>query len=304
MSGPVAQREARVVAGHGRRYAVETAEGKRLICLTAGRIVLPVCGDRVNIEDGVAGPRILEVLPRRSLFSKADNRGRPIALAANLDRVLVTLAALPEPDPFLTDKYLASIAGMGIQAGILFNKLDLPGAPQAMPAARLDYLEAAGYPVYRVSVRDSAGMEELHEGLVGLNSLLVGQSGVGKSSLLNALVPEARHRIDELSAATDEGRHTTTTTTLHPLPGGGALLDSPGVRDLMLAHRDPKRIAALFVEFPARAAECRFKDCLHLQEPGCAVKAAVENGTILESRLRSYQRLVKTMQQAKDRMYD
>lgn len=304
MSASVPQREARVMAGHGRRYAVETAEGKSLICLTAGRGVLPVCGDRVIIEDGVVGPRILEVLPRTSLFSKADNRGRPVPLAANLDRVLVSLAVLPKPDPFLTDKYLASIAGMGIQAGLLFNKLDLPGAPLAMQTACLDYLEAAGYPVYRVSARSGDGIAALREGLRGRNHLLVGQSGVGKSSLLNALVPEVQHRIDELSAATDAGRHTTTATTLHPLPGGGALLDSPGVRDLMLAHRDPHAIAALFVEFPARAAGCRFKDCQHLQEPGCAVKAAVESGEIVQSRYISYQRLVKTMQQAKDRMYD
>src|SRR5579863_1012145 len=272
MNGASARREARVVAGHGRRYVVETAEGKRLICLTAGRDVMPVCGDRVNIEDSVTDPRILEVLPRSSLFSKADNRGRAVPLAANLDRVLVTVAVLPEPDAFLTDKYLASIAGMGIEAGIVFNKLDLADAEQAISAARLDYFEAIGYSVFRVSVRTGASMIALRHALEGRYSLLVGQSGVGKSSLLNALAPEARHRIDELSAATDEGRHTTSATTQHPLAGGGALLDSPGVRDLLLTNRDPQSVAALFVEFPPRAAECRFKDCLHLQEPGCAVK--------------------------------
>ncbi|MGE5626036.1 MAG: ribosome small subunit-dependent GTPase A [Bacillota bacterium] len=298
------EQEALVLAGHGRRYAVETGDGKRLICLTAGREVHPVCGDRVRIEDHVAGPRILGLLPRRSLFSKADNRGRAVALAANLDRVLVALAVLPEPDAFLTDKYLASIAGMGIPAGIVFNKTDLPEAAAAMQTARLDYLESIGYPVFRASARSGAGMEDLRGVLAGGSSLLVGQSGVGKSSLLNALVPGARHRIDELSAATDEGRHTTTTTTLHRLPDGGVLLDSPGVRDLLLANRDPGSVAPLFMEFPAHAAHCRFKDCLHMQEPGCAIKAAVENGTILESRLRNYQRLVKVMQQAEERKYD
>src|SRR5690348_909629 len=293
--------EARVVAGHGRRYAVETADGRRHVCLTAGRSLQPVCGDQVRIEDGVVGAHILEVLPRASLFSKADNRGKAVALAANLDRVLVTLAVLPEPDPFLTDKYLASIAGMQLAAGIVFNKTDLPEAAAAMQTARLDYLESIGYPVLRVSARGGVGMEALKRTLAEESCLLVGQSGVGKSSLLNALVPGAGHRIDELSAATDEGRHTTTATTLHPLPGGGALVDSPGVRDLMLATRDPRSLAALFREFPARVEGCRFKDCLHLREPDCAVKAAVENGGILESRYVSYQRLVRTMQQAKDR---
>ena len=296
--------EARVVAGHGRRYAVETADGRRYLCLTAGRSLQPVCGDRVRVEDGVVAPHILEVMPRASLFSKADNRGKAVALAANLDRVLVTLAVLPEPDAFLTDKYLASIAGMRLATGIVFNKMDLEDAPRAVATARLDYLEGIGYPVFRVSARIGAGMEALKRTLVGESCLLVGQSGVGKSSLLNALVPGAGRRIDELSAATDEGRHTTTTTTLHPLPGGGTLVDSPGVRDLMLATREPHSLAALFREFPARAAGCRFKDCLHLQEPGCAVKAAVENDGILESRYMSYQRLVRTMQQAKERQYD
>lgn len=303
MSGG-AELEARVVAGHGRRFAVETGDGKRLICLTAGREVQPACGDRVRVEDRVAGPRILEILPRTSLFSKADNRGHPMAVASNLDQVLVVIAVLPQPDTFLTDKYLASLAGMGIPSGVLFNKTDLPEASAAAGEARLDYLESASYPVYRVSARNGMGMDSLRAALQGKSSLLVGQSGVGKSSLLNALVPDARHRIDELSTATDEGRHTTTATTLHPLPGGGALLDSPGVRDLLLVDRDPKTVAGLFIEFPARARECRFADCLHLQEPSCAVKAAVESGAIDASRYQSYQRLVKAMQKAKERQYD
>jgi|SRR5215469_908157 len=302
MSG--AEREARVVAGHGRRFAVETEEGKRLVCLTAGRDVSPVCGDRVRIEDEVVGPRILEVRPRRSLFSKADNRGKAVAVAANLDRVLVTLATRPKPEGFLTDKYLASLAGMGIAAGVVFNKTDLADSAAAMDAAGLDYLESIGYPVFRLSAKIGDGLGDLQRALQGHCSLLVGQSGVGKSSLLNALVPEASRRIDELSSATEEGRHTTTATSLHPLPGGGALLDSPGVRDLVLANREPQAVAALFVEFPGYAQQCRFQDCLHLQEPGCAVKAAVESGGIPESRYKSYQRLVKAMKQAEDRKYD
>lgn len=296
--------EGRVVAGHGRRYVVETPEGARLLCLTAGRSVQPVCGDRVRVEPDAEGGSIREVLPRTSLFSKTDDRGRALPAAANLDQVLVALAVEPAPDAFLVDKYLAAIGGMSLKAGILFNKIDMPGAAAAEQHARLAYLETLGYPVFRLSIKGGLGLEPLAAALRGKSSLLVGQSGVGKSSLLNFMVPEARNRIAELSAATGEGRHTTTATTLHPLPGGGALLDSPGVRDLSLAHCPPEALRSLFVEFSPRAADCRFADCLHITEPGCAVRAAVENKEIPESRFKSYQRLVKTMKEAQDRKYD
>jgi ribosome biogenesis GTPase len=298
--------EGRVVAGHGRRFVVETDAGARSLCLTSSRSLQVVCGDRVHISaDHTADPRILEVLPRSSLFSKADDRGRAVPAAANLDQVMVVHAPLTASEPFLTDKYLASIEGMGIAVGLVFNKLDLAGGEAHVAVLeRLDYLAALGYPLHRVSTRTGTGMEALARSLLGKSSLLVGQSGVGKSSLLNALVPEARHRIDELSAANDEGRHTTTATTLHPFPGGGALLDSPGVRDLALAHREPESVASLFRDFRSPASRCRFGNCLHLQEPGCGVKAAVESGGIPESRYTSYRWLMTTMRQAKDQRYD
>jgi ribosome biogenesis GTPase len=297
-------RDARVVAGHGRRFVVETETGERILCLTATRSVQPVCGDRVRIGAGDA-PGILEVLPRRSLFSKADARGRPVPAAANLDFVLMVLAPLPAPELFLMDKYLASIEGMGIAAAIVLNKMDLvdPDDDGGL-GRRLDYLHRLGYPLHRVSTRSGEGMAELAAALEGHDSLLVGQSGVGKSSLLNALVPEADHRIDELSGATDEGRHTTTRSTLHHLPGGGALVDSPGVRDLELSDRDPAHVGPLFRDIREASSRCRFANCLHLQEPGCAVKEAVGSGTILESRYTSYRWLMTTMQQAKDQKYD
>lgn len=301
MSDP---REARVVAGHGRRFVVETEGGARLVCLTAGRSVQPVCGDRVRVATD-AEPRILEVLPRRSLFSKADGRGRAVPAVANLDRVIMVLAPMPAPELFLMDKYLAAIEGMGIEAGIVLNKMDMVDEDDdGGLGRRLAYLAGLGYPLYKVSTRDGTGLKEFATALMGHDSLLVGQSGVGKSSLLNRLVPEAGHRIDELSAATDEGRHTTTATTLHPLAQGGALVDSPGVRDLELSVRDPGGIGPLFRDIRAVAPHCRFANCLHLQEPGCAVKQAVEERNIPESRYTSYRWLMTTMRQAKDRKYD
>ena len=306
MTQPViALLDGRVVAGHGRRFVVETDAGERLTCLTAGRSVHAVCGDRVRVEPGPDDALIREVLPRRSLFSKADARGRAVPAAANLDRIIMVLAPIPAPELFLMDKYLAAIEGMGIEAGIVLNKMDLVDADDdGGLGRRLAYLGGISYPVYKVSTRDGSGLEALTTALQGHDSMLVGQSGVGKSSLLNMLVPEAGHRIDELSAATDEGRHTTTATTLHPLAQGGALVDSPGVRDLELSTRDPGGIGPLFRDTRGVAPRCRFADCLHIREPGCAVMLAVEQKVILESRYSSYKKLVNTMRQAKERKYD
>ena len=297
--------EGRVVAGHGRHFMVETADGVRVACLTGGRSVSPVCGDQVRVQMAPDGAHIKEVLPRLSLFSKTDHRGKAVPAVANLDRVFIVLAPIPIPELFLMDKYLASIEGMGLSAGIVLNKMDLVDEDDdGGLSRRLTYLNGLGYPVYRVSAHDETGLGEFTGALKGHVSMLVGQSGVGKSSLLNALVPEAQHRIDELSAATDEGRHTTTATTLHPLPGGGALVDSPGVRDLELAIRDPAEIGPLFRDIRAISQHCRFANCLHLQEPGCAVKAAVEEEKLPESRYKSYQWLITTMRQAQVRKYD
>lgn len=297
-------RAGRVVAGHGRRFVIEADDGARLLCLTAGRAVQPVCGDRVKVDSGT-DPRIVEVLPRRSLFSKADGRGRSVPAVANLDWIFMVLAPVPMPELFLMDKYLAAIEGMHIPAGIVLNKMDMVDEDDdGGLSRRLAYLNGLGYPIHKVSTRDESGLDGFAAALKGHDSMLVGQSGVGKSSLLNALVPEAGHRIDELSAATDEGRHTTTSTTRHPLPGGGALVDSPGVRDLELVIRDPAEIGSLFRDIRAIAEHCRFANCLHLQEPGCAVKSAVENGKLPESRYTSYKWLMTTMRQAKDQKYD
>jgi ribosome biogenesis GTPase len=297
MSPTTALLEGRVVAGHGRRFAVESADGRRLLCLTAGRSLQPVCGDRVRVEATPDGGVIQGLLPRASLFSKADARGRPQPAAANVEQVLVTLAMTPAPELFLLDKYLAAIVGMDIAAGIVFNKADLPAGPeQPVVDERLRYLGTLGYPVFRVSVETGDGMSGLSEALKGKYSLLVGQSGVGKSSLLNALIPGAGQRINELTAATDEGRHTTTGTTLHPLAAGGALLDSPGVRDLALVREHPQELARLFMDLKATAEHCRFKDCLHQREPACAVMAAVEKGLIPQDRYQSYRKLLNTMQ--------
>jgi ribosome biogenesis GTPase len=196
----------------------------------------------------------------------------------------------PEPDPYIIDRYLAAAEVMDVAAAIVCNKADLP---ESIPAGLLQEFATLGYPVLLASAAAGSGLEALRACLAGHCSILVGQSGVGKSSLLNALVPDVELATAGISRATGEGRHRTTATTLHALPGGGELLDSPGVRDFAPALDDPRLAAHGFREIVAAADHCRFANCRHMKEPGCAVKAAVESGAIAPRRYESYRRLLR-----------
>lgn len=281
-----------MVAAFGQRLILEDAVGQRFPAFVGRRGLRAVCGDRVRWQrPGDQGDAIVvEVLPRARVLSRPNHRGRVEVLAANLDQVVIVCAPEPRTDPFITDRYLAAAEAMGAAAAVVWNKSDLPEAAEAPELA--DY-RAVGYPVLAASAHDGTGMAELSALLAGHTSILVGQSGVGKSSLLNALVPGIELATASLSASTGEGRHTTTATVLHPLPRGGALIDSPGVRDYAPALDDPGCVEPGFREIAAAAPRCRFADCRHLREPDCAVKEAVEAGTISARRYESYRRLLR-----------
>jgi ribosome biogenesis GTPase / thiamine phosphate phosphatase len=281
-----------VVAAFGQRLLVEDLAGERRPGFVGRRGLRVVCGDRVRWRPaGEAGEvAVLERLPRDNALSRPDLRGRVEVIAANIDQVIVVCAPVPPPDPFVTDRYLAAAELMGAAAIAVCNKADLGGA-DALP--ELGEYRAAGYPVLDVSALTGQGLDDLRERLAGHRSILVGQSGVGKSSLLNALLPGIDAATAAISEATGEGRHRTTATTLHPLPCGGALLDSPGVRDFAPALDDPRLAAAGFREIVALADRCRFANCRHMREPGCAVKDAVEAGTLSPRRYESYRRLLR-----------
>lgn len=233
---------------------------------------------------------VVEVLPRETELTRPDSRGRVEVLAANIDQVVVVCAPEPAPDPFIIDRYLAAAEAMGAAALVACNKIDLPDTDA------LDVLEefhAVGYPVLRVSALTDTGLDALRAALAGHCSILVGQSGVGKSSLLNALLPGIEAATAAISVATGEGRHRTTATTLHALACGGALLDSPGVRDFAPALGDPRLAATGFREIVAAAEHCRFANCRHMREPGCAVKGGVDDGKISARRYESYRRLLR-----------
>lgn len=282
----------RVVASYGKRLIVEDSRGQRRPAFLGRRGLRLVCGDRVRwVASGDAGEvAVLEVLPRDTELSRPDSRGRVEVLAANIDQVVVVCAPEPTPDPFIIDRYLAAAEVMGAKALVACNKADLPAAGAVRSLAEF---RAVGYPVLRVSALAKEGLAALQSELADHCSILVGQSGVGKSSLLNALVPGMDIATAQVSTATGEGRHRTTATTLYGLPGGGTLLDSPGVRDFAPALADPRLAASGFREIVAASGHCRFANCRHMQEPGCAVKEGVETGAVNARRYESYRRLLR-----------
>jgi ribosome biogenesis GTPase len=289
-----ALQDGRIVASHGRQVTVEDALGERHACRLHGRRLEAVCGDAVRWGYALAGDAqgiVYEILPRRTLLERLDGTGRTEPVVANLTQLVAVVAPQPGPDWFVVDRYLAGAEWAGLDALVTINKAELPGAGSL--DAELANYASLGYGAVRCSTKGPPGVAALAERLAGASSVLVGQSGTGKSSLLNALVPEARAVTQEISAATEEGRHTTTTSALHRLAGGGALVDSPGVRDYAPALPAVRDVGTGFREIHAAAAGCRFQDCLHDSEPGCAVRAAVAAGTIRGRRFESYRRLVE-----------
>lgn len=286
-------RTGRVVASHGRDALVEDESGERMRCRMQRRRLAVVCGDRVRwsparTEGG--GGLVVEVLPRTTELLRVDLRGRPEPVAANLTQVAAVVAPLPVPDFALCDRYLAAAEWAGLQGLVVANKSDLPD-PAGYAEALEDY-SRIGYPVVRASKRTARGTAALAERLAGETSVLVGQSGVGKSSLTNGLVPGVEAEVDEVSRATESGRHTTSTASLYRLPGGGELIDSPGVRDFAPPLPAPRDVAFGFREIVQAGRECRFRDCLHRREPGCAVASAAGSGAVAPRRLASYRQLL------------
>jgi ribosome biogenesis GTPase len=273
---------------------VETPTGDRFPCRLFGRRLQVICGDAVRWSmaeaEGAEG-LILEVEPRRSELARISATGSREPIVANLDLLVAVLAPVPAPDYALCDRYLAAAEWAGLAAAVTLNKTDLPGADDPTLGAELANYRALGYPVARSSKRAAGGAAELEALFKGHISILVGQSGVGKSSLINLLVPGGNAAVQEVSRATDAGRHTTTASTLFHLPGGGELIDSPGVRDFAPPLPAPRDVACGFREIMREAADCRFQDCRHTGEPGCAVHAAVADGRISARRLASYRQL-------------
>ena len=254
-------------------------------------------GDNVEWRRERDGTCVIQaVLPRDSTLRRTDSRGRPEAVAANLSQLVVVLAPRPEPDWFLLDRYLCAAELAGLKAAVAYNKMDLVDRAPSM----LEAYGAVGYGVVRTSAAEGTGLDRLERLLDGERSALIGQSGVGKSSLFNELLGGDVQRVGRLSGKLLQGRHTTTTSVLHRHPGGGEIIDSPGVRNFAPYIERPRDVQFGFREFVARRATCRFDDCTHRAEPDCAVKAALEDGEIHRGRYGNYGKLYELTAAARD----
>jgi ribosome biogenesis GTPase len=280
--------EGLVIAHLGQGIAVEH-DNKIILCQTRRRLETVAVGDKVLWTQSAPDQgRIEEILPRRSLLSRPSRNGKTRPVAANIDTVFVVFAVEPYCDFLLIDQYLAVCESHTINAALVLNKTDLPQS-DSIEKELLDY-QNLDYPLYRVSARAASGLDELKGALKDQVSMLAGQSGVGKSSLTNAIIPDKELKTNTLSATTQHGRHTTTAATLYHLNGGGDLIDSPGVAIFGLAGLSEQQLAYGYREFQPLLDNCRFNDCRHLHDKGCAVRTAAENGEISMTR---YQRFLK-----------
>jgi len=242
-----------------------------------------------------AGQDVIErVLPRQSELARADEAGRKRVLAANVDQIFVVIAPLPaSTDPEL-DAYLVATRHLEIPTRIVCNKRDLVHEPQrAVLAARAARYRAIGYDWIESSASEGTGKAALRNAAAGLTSVFVGTSGIGKSSLTRLLAPSATPRVGALAATGRHGAHTTTTSSLHRIDGGGAIIDSPGIRSFGLWDLPPGRIAHGFPELTEPGRRCRFRDCTHRTEPGCGVRDALSAGRISVERFHSYLTLLR-----------
>ena len=294
-AGAPGQFEARVVAGFGRHFIVEDGAGLLYEAQRRGKRGDVVINDRVQCRRAAAAQAVIEsILPRTSLLMRADG-ARSKSLAANVDRMVVVFAPRPAfSERFLWRALLAADAAR-VAPLIVLNKTDLDESGTG--ARALARLQRLGYATMAISAKGAPGPARatLREALGAASNLMVGQSGMGKSTLINLLVPQANARTQEYSARLNVGRQTTTASRLFALEGGGDIIDTPGFQAFGLAHLEPQQLAAAMPDFAPLLGRCRFSDCRHLAEPGCAVRESVAAGAIDAARHAFYAELLAEM---------
>ena len=277
-----------IVAAFGRQYEVELADGARLLCFTRAKKSSYACGDRVQVSATAPDQGVIERLLDRSSLLYREDAFKLKLIAANVTQVAIVVATEPSFSPELITRCLCAAEDQEVKTLIILNKADLTGGLDAARAL-LTPFAALGYEVIETCAKDT--VEILRSRLAGETSLLVGQSGMGKSTLTNALVPDAQAATREISEALDSGKHTTTHATRYRLNATSALIDSPGLQEFGLHHLGAEAIEQGFPEFRPHLGRCRFRNCRHEREPDCAILAALEGGQIDPRRYAAFLRL-------------
>jgi ribosome biogenesis GTPase len=283
----IAPLQGTVVAAYGKRYQIELPDKKRISCVTRGKKTDLACGDRVNLQltdkhEGV----IDSTLPRKTLLYRS-NAYKSKMLAANVTQIIIVLATQPSFYQALLNRCLIAAEAAHIKPLLVLNKCDLEDSSQAKQ--KLGLYSALGYRVLSLSAKED--ISSLRPYLQGEASILVGQSGMGKSTMINALLPEEAVRTREVSMSLDSGKHTTTAAHLYHLDAQSQLIDSPGLQEFGLHHLSTDELEHAFIEFRPHLGLCRFSNCKHTQEPDCAIKQAMLEGKISQDRLAIYQLL-------------
>ena len=282
--------EATVIATYSRRMRLRFDDDQEAEARIKGKKLKPVCGDRVSAEPipGEADWLITKIHQRRNELMRPNRRGDFETLAANLDLVVVVAAASPKPDWFIVDRYLCAAENMGAAAAVVYNKTDLDKNNHSSEI--LATYRQLGYPCVDCSAKTAVNLGDFADLFKNQTAIIVGQSGVGKSTLINCVAADSEQKTASISRKTGEGRHTTVNSVMISLPGCGSVIDSPGVRDYAPALQSAEQAITGFREVSAFGDGCRFANCIHLREPDCAVKQALEDGEIDPRRYESYKR--------------
>ena len=287
-----------VTTHYGQQVIVSNEQGESFRCHFRATLEQLVVGDRVLFQPPLTEGTgvVTAIVPRQTVLRRPDQYGNLKPVAANVDLMLVVFAPQPTPSSVLLDRYLVAAELSDIQPLLVLNKADLINDSNREQIAALCALyRRIGYAVLEVSATAGNGLQPLFQALAGHTSVFVGQSGVGKSSLVNALLPAAALEVSELSTRSGLGQHTTVTARLFDLPGGGRLIDSPGVREFGLWHISEAELLSGYCDLAPLAGHCKFRNCSHRHEPGCALRQAAEQGDISAERLENFYRIADTL---------
>ena len=308
---------ARVISHHGKQLYAETEDQQKIKCKIRQNLGDIACGDYVLVQQELhnadrpeqsdvateakreAQNVVVAVKDRDNLLVKTGFAGAIKPVAANIGQLVIVTSTIPKPNAYLIDRYLTSAENLPAKALIVINKIDLADEETKALTDKLSKLYSEiGYRVIKSSVKQDIGIAELGEALSNTTSILVGLSGVGKSSIVKKILPAEEIKIGQTSEATGEGKHTTTVSALYHLKDNGIIIDSPGVRDFTPINRNLEEISNGFVDIRPFTGRCKFSNCSHLNEPGCAVRQAVDDGAISQQRFNSYLRMIEEFKES------